>query len=109
MKKPHSFTRMAASLLLFPILYGLLIVLLYAVGYLVMLEFVVYFGMILLALMPLPTVGACVTGIVIQIQGIRKGEDKSTGIWVIAVFVILITAILTIWIGQAPWNDGYGS
>ena len=99
MKRKHSLTRIAASLLLLPILHIGLTVLFYEIlDDLLMPDYMNNFLYAILVFMaafiPQVTVVASVVGISLSIQGIRKGENKTVGILVISACILFIVLLV---------------
>ena len=97
MKRKHSLTRIAASLLLLPILHLAVTGLFYGIillddirwpDYIANLLYSIFVFMA--AFIPQVTVVASVVGISLSIQGIRKGENKTVGILVISACILFI-------------------
>ena len=109
MKKPHTLTRTAASILMIPVLYIAVTGLLYGIlaislsepvldwmiqANLDLLPDFIYVILVCMApVLPIVVVGSSAVGIPLQIRGIRKGEDKKKGLFIIAAFVLLIVLL----------------
>lgn len=109
MKKPHTLTRTAASILMIPVLYIAVTGLLYGIlaislsepvldwmiqANLDLLPDLIYVILVCMApVLPIVVVGSSAVGIPLQIRGIRKGEDKKKGLFIIAAFVLLIVLL----------------
>ena len=105
MKKPRTLTRIAASVLMIPVLYiaatgllyGILAVLcsdLVSAHWLFALAEIIYVILICMTpVLPIVVVGSSAVGIPLQIRGIRKGEDKKKGLCIVAAFVLLIVLL----------------
>ena len=101
MKKPRSFTRKAASLLLIPIFHIGLTVLFFEILFLndlvmpdYMSNFLYRILFFIAAFIPQVTVVASMVGISLSIQGIRKGENKTVGILVISACILFIVLLV---------------
>ena len=111
MKKPRTLTRTAASLLMLPILYLAVVGLLYGalvislsepvntwlyhMGWMFFLSEAIYVILICMAFVsPFVVLASSAVGIILQIRGIRKGENKKKGLWIIASFVLLILLLI---------------
>ena len=111
MKKPRTLTRTAASLLMLPILYiavlglldGALVISLrepvstwlHHIGWRFFLFDVIYVILVCMAfVIPFVVLASSAVGIILQIRGIRKGENKKKGLWIIAAFVLLILLLI---------------
>ena len=101
MKRKHSLTRIAASLLLLPLLhlavtglfYGML--LLDGIRWPDYIDNLLYAIFIFMAMfIPYVTIGSSVLGIILQAKGIRKGENKKAGILVICGFALWIVLLI---------------
>ena len=105
MKKPHTLTRTAASILMIPVLYIAALGLLYGIfavlcsdlvsaNWLFALAEIIYVILICMTpVLPIVVVGSSAVGIPLQIRGIRKGEDKKKGLCIVAAFVLLIVLL----------------
>lgn len=109
MKKPHSLTRTAASILMIPVLYIAVTGLLYGIlaislsdpvldwmtqADLDLLPDLIYVILVCMApVLPVVVLGSSAVGIILQIRGIRKGEDKKKGLFIIGAFVLLIVLL----------------
>ena len=105
MKKPRTLTRTAASILMIPVLYIAVMGLLYGIlaislsdpvldwmtqANLDLLPEFVYVILVCMApVLPVVVLGSSAVGIILQIRGIRKGEDKKKGLFIIGAFVLL--------------------
>ena len=110
MKKPRTLTRPAASILMIPVLYIAVMGLLYGSlaislsepvsdwmvqANLDLLSDLIYVILVCMApVLPVVVLGSSAVGIILQIRGIRKGEDKKKGLWIIASFVLLILLLI---------------
>lgn len=111
MKKPRTLTRTAASILMIPVLYIAVTGLLYGIlaislsdpvldwmtqADLDLLPDLIYVILVCMApVLPVVVLGSSAVGIILQIRGIRKGEDKKKGLFIIGAFVLL-TVLLTV-------------
>ena len=109
MKKPHTLTRTAASILMIPVLYIAVMGLLYGIlaislsdpvldwmtqANLDLLLDLIYVILVCMApVLPVVVLGSSAVGIILQIRGIRKGEDKKKGLFIIGAFVLLIVLL----------------
>ena len=105
MKNPRTLTRTAASILMIPVLYIAALGLLYGIfavlcsdlvsaNWLFALAEIIYVILICMTpVLPIVVVGSSAVGIILQIRGIRKGEDKKKGLCIIAAFVLLIVLL----------------
>ena len=110
MKKPHTLTRTAASILMVPVLYIAVMGLLYGIlavslsdpvsdwmvqADLNLLPEFVYVILVCMApVLPVVVLGSSAVGIILQIRGIRKGEDKKKGLFIIGAFVLLTVLLI---------------
>ena len=110
MTNKKTLTRTAASILMIPVLYIAVMGLLYGILAISLSEPVLYWMtqanldllpdliyVILVCMAPvLPVVvlASSAVGIILQIRGIRKGENKKKGLWIIASFVLLILLLI---------------
>lgn len=109
MKKPRTLTRTAASILMIPVLYIAVTGLLYGIlaislsdpvldwmtqADLDLLPDLIYVILVCMApVLPVVVLGSSAVGIILQIRGIRKGEDKKKGLFIIGAFVLLIVLL----------------
>ena len=109
MKKPRTLTRTAASILMIPVLYIAVTGLLYGIlaislsdpvldwmtqANLDLLPDLIYVILVCMApVIPVVVLGSSAVGIILQIRGIRKGEDKKKGLFIIGAFVLLIVLL----------------
>ena len=109
MKKPRTLTRTAASILMIPVLYIAVTGLLYGIlaislsdpvldwmtqANLDLLSDLIYVILVCMApVLPVVVLGSSAVGIILQIRGIRKGEDKKKGLFIIGAFVLLIVLL----------------
>ena len=109
MKKPRTLPRTAASILMIPVLYIAVIGLLYGIlaislsdpvldwmtqANLDLLPDLIYVILVCMApVLPVVVLGSSAVGIILQIRGIRKGEDKKKGLFIIGAFVLLIVLL----------------
>ena len=109
MKKPRTLTRTAASILMIPVLYIAVMGLLYGIlaislsdpvlewmtqANLDLLPDLIYVILVCMApVLPVVVLGSSAVGIILQIRGIRKGEDKKKGLCIVAAFVLLIVLL----------------
>ena len=109
MKKPHTLTRTAASILMIPVLYIAVMGLLYGIlaislsdpvldwmtqANLDLLSDLIYVILVCMApVLPVVVLGSSAVGIILQIRGIRKGEDKKKGLFIIGAIVLLIVLL----------------
>lgn len=110
MKKPRTLTRTAASILMIPVLYIAVTGLLYGVlaislsdpvldwmiqANLDLLSDLIYVILVCMApVLPVVVLGSSAVGIILQIRGIRKGEDKKKGLFIIGAFVLLTVLLI---------------
>lgn len=110
MKKPRTLTRTAASILMIPVLYIAVMGLLYGIlaislsepvldwmiqANLDLLPELVYVILVCMApVLPVVVLGSSAVGIILQIRGIRKGEDKKKGLFIIGAFVLLTVLLI---------------
>ena len=110
MKKPRTFTRTAASILMIPVLYIAVMGLLYGIlaislsepvsdcmiqANLNLLPELIYVILVCMApVLPVVVLGSSAVGIILQIRGIRKGEDKKKGLFIIGAFVLLTVLLI---------------
>lgn len=110
MKKPHTLTRTAASILMIPVLYIAVTGLLYGIlaislsepvldwmtqANLDLLPDLIYVILVCMApVIPVVVLGSSAVGIILQIRGIRKGEDKKKGLFIIGAFVLLTVLLI---------------
>ena len=110
MKKPRTLTRTAASILMIPVLYIAVTGLLYGIlaislsdpvldwmiqANLDLLPDLIYVILICMApVLPVVVLGSSAVGIILQIRGIRKGEDKKKGLFIIGAFVLLTVLLI---------------
>ena len=109
MKKPRTLTRSAASILMVPVLYIAVMGLLYGSlaislsdpvldwmtqANLDLLPDLIYVILVCMApVLPVVVLGSSAVGIILQIRGIRKGEDKKKGLFIIGAFVLVIVLL----------------
>ena len=110
MKKPRTLTRTAASILMIPVLYIAVTGLLYGIlaislsdpvldwmtqADLDLLPDLIYVILVCMApVIPVVVLGSSAVGIILQIRGIRKGEDKKKGLFIIGAFVLLTILLI---------------
>ena len=110
MKKPRTLTRTAASILMIPVLYIAVTGLLYGIlaislsepvldwmvqANLDLLPDLIYVILVCMApVIPVVVLGSSAVGIILQIRGIRKGEDKKKGLFIIGAFVLLTVLLI---------------
>ena len=110
MTNKKTLTRTAASILMIPVLYIAVMGLLYGIlaislsepvlywmtqANLDLLPDLIYVILVCMApVLPFVVLGSSAVGIILQIRGIRKGEDKKKGLWIIASFVLLILLLI---------------
>ena len=110
MKKPITLTRTAASILMIPVLYIAVMGLLYGIlaislsdpvldwmtqANLDLLPDLIYVILVCMApVLPVVVLGSSAVGIILQIRGIRKGEDKKKGLFIIGAFVLLTVLLI---------------
>ena len=110
MKKPRTLTRTAASILMIPVLYIAVMGLLYGIlaislsdpvldwmtqANLDLLPDLIYVILVCMApVLPVIVLGSSAVGIILQIRGIRKGEDKKKGLFIIGAFVLLTVLLI---------------
>lgn len=110
MKKPRTLTRTAASILMIPVLYIAVTGLLYGIlaislsdpvlywmtqANLDLLPDLIYVILVCMApVLPVVVLGSSAVGIILQIRGIRKGEDKKKGLFIIGAFVLLTVLLI---------------
>ena len=109
MKKTRTLTRTAASILMIPVIYIAVMGLLYGIlaislsdpvldwmtqANLDLLPDLIYVILVCMApVLPVVVLGSSAVGIILQIRGIRKGEDKKKGLFIIGAFVLLIVLL----------------
>ena len=105
MTNKKTLTRTAASILMIPVLYIAVMGLLYGIlaislsepvlywmtqANLDLLPDLIYVILVCMApVLPFVVLGSSAVGIILQIRGIRKGEDKKKGLFIIGAFVLL--------------------
>lgn len=105
MTNKKTLTRTAASILMIPVLYIAVMGLLYGIlaislsepvsdwmiqANLNLLSDLIYVILVCMApVLPVVVLGSSAVGIILQIRGIRKGEDKKKGLFIIGAFVLL--------------------
>ena len=110
MKKPRTLTRTAASILMIPVLYIAVMGLLYGIlaislsepvldwmiqANLDLLPDLIYVILVCMSpVLPVVVLGSSAVGIILQIRGIRKGEDKRKGLFIIGAFVLLTVLLI---------------
>ena len=110
MKKPRTLTRTAASILMIPVLYIAVTGLLYGIlaislsdpvldwmvqANLDLLPDLIYVILVCMApVLPVVVLGSSAVGITLQTIGIRKGEDKKKGLFIIGAFVLLTVLLI---------------
>ena len=110
MKKTRTLTRTAASILMIPVLYIAVTGLLYGIlaislsdpvldwmtqANLDLLPDLIYVILVCMApVLPVVVLGSSAVGIILQIRGIRKGEDKKKGLFIIGAFVLLTVLLI---------------
>ena len=110
MKKPRTLTRTAASILMIPVLYIAVTGLLYGIlaislsdpvldwmiqANLDLLPDLIYVILVCMSpVLPVVVLGSSAVGIILQIRGIRKGEDKKKGLFIIGAFVLLTVLLI---------------
>ena len=110
MKKTRTLTRTAASILMIPVLYIAVTGLLYGIlaislsdpvldwmtqANLDLLPDLIYVILVCMApVIPVVVLGSSAVGIILQIRGIRKGEDKKKGLFIIGAFVLLTVLLI---------------
>ena len=110
MTNKKTLTRTAASILMIPVLYIAVMGLLYGIlaislsdpvldwmtqANLDLLSDLIYVILVCMApVLPVVVLGSSAVGIILQIRGIRKGENKKKGLWIIASFVLLILLLI---------------
>lgn len=110
MKKPRTLTRTAASILMIPVLYIAVTGLLYGIlaislsdpvldwmiqANLDLLPHLIYVILVCMTpVLPVVVLGSSAVGIILQIRGIRKGEDKKKGLFIIGAFVLLTVLLI---------------
>ena len=110
MKNPRTLTSTAASILMIPVLYIAVMGLLYGILAISLSEPVsdwmiqanqdllsdlIYVILVCMApVLPVVVLGSSAVGIILQIRGIRKGEDKKKGLFIIGAFVLLTVLLI---------------
>lgn len=109
MTNKKTLTRTAASILMIPVLYIAVMGLLYGIlaislsepvsdwmvqANLDLLSDLIYVILVCMApVLPVVVLGSSAVGIILQIRGIRKGENKKKGLFIIGAFVLLIVLL----------------
>ena len=109
MTNKKTLTRTAASILMIPVLYIAVMGLLYGSlaislsepvsdwmvqANLDLLSDLIYVILVCMApVLPVVVLGSSAVGIILQIRGIRKGENKKKGLFIIGAFVLLIVLL----------------
>ena len=109
MTNKKTLTRTAASILMIPVLYIAVMGLLYGIlaislsdpvldwmtqANLDLLPDLIYVILVCMApVLPVVVLGSSAVGIILQIRGIRKGENKKKGLFIIGAFVLLIVLL----------------
>ena len=110
MTNKKTLTRTAASILMIPVLYIAVMGLLYGIlaislsepvlywmtqANLDLLPDLIYVILVCMApVLPFVVLGSSAVGIILQIRGIRKGEDKKKGLFIIGAFVLLTVLLI---------------
>lgn len=110
MKKPRTLTRTAVSVLIIAVLYIAVMGLLYGILCIslsdpvsdwmvqadlnLLPEFVYVILVCMAPVLPVVVLGSSAVGIILQIRGIRKGEDKKKGLFIIGAFVLLTVLLI---------------
>ena len=125
MKKPRTLTRTAASILMIPVLYIAVMGLLYGIlaislsdpvldwmtqVNLDLLPDLIYVILVCMApVLPVVVLGSSAVGIILQIRGIRKGEDKKKGLFIIGAFVLLTVLLIVSCLALMLYLESMGS
>ena len=125
MKKPLNLTRSAASILMIPVLYIAVMGLLYGIlaislsdpvsdwmtqADLDLLPDLIYVILVCMApVLPVVVLGSSAVGIILQIRGIRKGEDKKKGLFIIGAFVLLTVLLIVSCLALMLYLESMGS
>ena len=125
MKKPRTLTRTAASILMIPVLYIAVMGLLYGIlaislsdpvldwmtqANLDLLPDLIYVILVCMApVLPVVVLGSSAVGIILQIRGIRKGEDKKKGLFIIGAFVLLTVLLIVSCLALMLYLESMGS
>ena len=125
MKKPRTLTRTAASVLMIPVLYIAVTGLLYGIlaislsdpvldwmtqANLDLLPDLIYVILVCMApVLPVVVLGSSAVGIILQIRGIRKGEDKKKGLFIIGAFVLLTVLLIVSCLALMLYLESMGS
>ena len=125
MKKPRTLTRTAASILMIPVLYIAVMGLLYGIlaislsdpvldwmtqADLDLLPDLIYVILVCMApVLPVVVLGSSAVGIILQIRGIRKGEDKKKGLFIIGAFVLLTVLLIVSCLALMLYLESMGS
>ena len=125
MKKPRTLTRTAASILMIPVLYIAVMGLLYGIlaislsdpvldwmtqANLDLLPDLIYVILVCMApVLPFVVLGSSAVGIILQIRGIRKGEDKKKGLFIIGAFVLLTVLLIVSCLALMLYLESMGS
>ena len=125
MKKPRTLTRIAASILMIPVLYIAVMGLLYGIlaislsdpvldwmtqANLDLLPDLIYVILVCMApVLPVVVLGSSAVGIILQIRGIRKGEDKKKGLFIIGAFVLLTVLLIVSCLALMLYLESMGS
>ena len=125
MKKPLNLTRSAASILMIPVLYIAVMGLLYGSlaislsdpvldwmtqANLDLLPDLIYVILVCMApVLPVVVLGSSAVGIILQIRGIRKGEDKKKGLFIIGAFVLLTVLLIVSCLALMLYLESMGS
>ena len=125
MKKPRTLTRIAASILMIPVLYIAVMGLLYGIlaislsdpvldwmtqANLDLLPDLIYVILVCMApVLPVVVLGSSAVGVILQIRGIRKGEDKKKGLFIIGAFVLLTVLLIVSCLALMLYLESMGS
>ena len=125
MKKPRTLTRTAASILMIPVLYIAVMGLLYGIlaislsdpvldwmtqANLDLLPDLIYVILVCMApVLPVVVLGSSAVGIILQIRGIRKGEEKKKGLFIIGAFVLLTVLLIVSCLALMLYLESMGS
>ena len=125
MKKPRTLTRTAASILMIPVLYIAVMGLLYGIlaislsdpvldwmtqANLDLLPDLIYVILVCMApVLPVVVLGSSAVGIILQIRGIRKGEDKKKGLFIIGAFILLTVLLIVSCLALMLYLESMGS
>ena len=125
MTNKKTLTRTAASILMIPVLYIAVMGLLYGIlaislsepvlywmtqANLDLLPDLIYVILVCMApVLPFVVLGSSAVGIILQIRGIRKGEDKKKGLFIIGAFVLLTVLLIVSCLALMLYLESMGS